>query len=70
MELAEKVSGIDSRLGKVEQKVEDLSGWQKSQNGAIYDVNIKVDRLQFWIMGLLASSVLSLAGTVILLLTS
>jgi hypothetical protein len=60
MELAEKVSVIDSRLGKVEQKVDDLSGWQKSQNGAIHDVNKKVDRLQFWIMGLLASSLISL----------
>jgi peptidoglycan hydrolase CwlO-like protein len=60
LELAEKVNGIDSRLGKVEQKVEDLSGWQKSQNGAIHEVNKKVERLQFWIMGLLASSLVSL----------
>lgn len=60
MELIEKVNGLDARLGKVEQKVEDLGGWQKSQNGAIHDVNKKVDKLQYWIMGVMATSLVSL----------
>jgi hypothetical protein len=61
LQLAEKVNHLEIGLGRVEQRVENLEGWQKTQNGAIHDVNKKVDRLQYWIMGLLASSLVSLA---------
>lgn len=33
-----------------QNEVENLKGWQKSQNGAIHRVEAKVDKLQFWIM--------------------
>lgn len=36
----------------LQARVENLEGWQKSQNGAIHELNAKMDRLYMWIIGL------------------
>ena len=46
---------------KVQANIDNLVGWQKSQNGAIHEVNQKVDKLQFWIMGSAVAAVVNLA---------
>jgi hypothetical protein len=53
---------------KHEISIKDLIRWQKSQNGAIHDANSKIDRLILGIIGILATSILSLLGTIVLLL--
>lgn len=41
----------EGRLSSLESDVENLERWQSKQNGAIHEVNKKVDKLQYWIMG-------------------
>ena len=48
------------RAAKLEADVKNLIGWQESQNGSIDRVAARVDKLQYWIMGLLGTSVVSL----------
>lgn len=48
--------------------VDNLIAWQKSQNGSIGRLNTKVDQILLCIIGLLSTTVLSLLGTVFLLL--
>lgn len=57
-ELAETVAALA-------RDVENLRGWQKSQNGAIHRVedhvervNTRIEKLQYWIMGQLAAVVM------------
>ena len=40
--------------------VSNLTGWQHTQNGTIDQVVARVDRLQYWIIGLIGTSVMSL----------
>lgn len=68
MDLEAQVMDLGKKVATLEADVENLVGWQKSQNGTIQGVADKVDRLQNWIMGLLGTTVLSLLGTVFLLL--
>ena len=60
MELKEGVARLNA-------EVHNLNGWQKSQNGALLrvdqkvdSVNRKVDNLQKWILGVLATIVASI----------
>lgn len=60
MELKEDVARLNA-------EVYNLNGWQKSQNGALLrvdqkidSVNRKVDNLQKWILGVLATIVASI----------
>ncbi len=60
MELKEDVARLNA-------EVHNLNGWQKSQNGALLrvdqkvdSVNRKVDNLQKWILGVLATIVVSI----------
>ncbi len=53
MKLKEDVARLDVEVG-------NLSGWQKSQNGALLRVDQKVDNLQKWILGVLAGVVASI----------
>lgn len=50
---------------KVENKVENLEGWQKSQNGAIHRVEDKVDKLLFLIIAQFAATILGAAGVIL-----
>lgn len=59
---------LAERVAKLEASTDNLVGWQKSQNGSIHRVedktdklNDKIDKLQYWIMGQLAATVLALA---------
>jgi len=56
---------IEERVSVVETDVENLKEWQEKQNGAIHDVNDKIDRLQYWIMGVLATSLITLATLIL-----
>jgi len=49
--------GEVARLGA---DMANLTGWQHTQNGTIDRVAARVDKLQYWIMGLLGTSVMSL----------
>lgn len=36
--LGDRVGDLEVCMGKLEQKVSDLAGWQKAQNGTVRDV--------------------------------
>lgn len=54
---------------RCEEDVKNLVGWQKNQNGSLKMANEKIDKLLFWMAGVVASAALSFLGTIIVLLT-
>ena len=55
MEITERVGKLEIAQARTEERLDNLEGWQKSQNGIIKEVNKKVDKLQYWIMGVMAA---------------
>ncbi len=51
-------------IGELKKAVDSLEGWQRSQNGTIYRVEAKVEKLQYWIMGVMATSIFTLVGLI------
>ena len=49
-------------------EVENLKGWQRSQNGAIYRVEDKVDKLMMGLLTVMMTVAASFLGTIFLLL--
>ena len=43
-------------------RLTNLEGWQKAQNGHLVRTEAKVDKLQYWIMGQLAATLLLALG--------
>ena len=60
MEITERVGELEIAQARTEERLDNLEGWQKSQNGTIKEVNKKVDKLQYWIMGVMAAALGSL----------
>lgn len=55
MEITERVEKLEIAQARTEERLDNLEGWQKSQNSTIKEVNKKVDKLQYWIMGVMAA---------------
>lgn len=55
MEITERVGKLEIAQARTEERLDNLEGWQKSQNSTIKEVNKKVDKLQYWIMGVMAA---------------
>ena len=51
-----EITELGRKVAALETNVENLNGWQKTQNGALLRVDEKVDKLKLWIIGLLATS--------------
>lgn len=60
LEITERVGKLETAQARTEERLDNLEGWQKSQNGTIKEVNKKVDKLQYWIMGVMAAALGSL----------
>jgi len=60
LEITERVGKLEIAQARTEERLDNLEGWQKSQNGTIKEVNKKVDKLQYWIMGVMAAALGSL----------
>lgn len=60
MEITERVEKLEIAQARTEERLDNLEGWQKSQNSTIKEVNKKVDKLQYWIMGVMAAALGSL----------
>ena len=60
MEITERVGKLEIAHARTEEIIDILEGWQKNQNGTIKEVNKKVDKLQYWIMGVMAAALGSL----------
>ena len=60
MEITERAGKLEIAQARTEERLDNLEGWQKSQNSTIKEVNKKVDKLQYWIMGVMAAALGSL----------
>jgi len=60
LEITERVGKLEIAQARTEERLDNLEGWQKSQNCTIKEVNKKVDKLQYWIMGVMAAALGSL----------
>jgi uncharacterized coiled-coil protein SlyX len=60
LEITEIVGKLEIAQARTEERLDNLEGWQKSQNSTIKEVNKKVDKLQYWIMGVMAAALGSL----------
>ena len=55
-----EINGLGERVSGLEHDVNNLCGWQKTQNGSLLRVETNVNKLQYWIMGVLATVVASI----------
>ena len=55
----------EGKIGRMEESIDNLEGWQKKQNGSLQRLEAKVERLQYWIMGVMATSIFTLVGLII-----
>jgi len=55
----------EGKIGRMEEAIDNLEGWQKKQNGSLQRLEAKVERLQYWIMGVMATSIFTLVGLII-----
>lgn len=60
MELADKIDVIENDIASLKADVCNLKGWQKTQNGTIHRVEAKVEKLLYWIMGVMATCIFTL----------
>jgi len=50
----------EADVAKNASRIEALEAWQKRQNGTLDRLDAKIDRLQYWLMGLAAGLVIQL----------
>jgi len=67
-ELAERLAGAEARIAALEADRDNFKRWQEDQNGSIIRVDQKVDRLQFWIMGVAAGAALNFLTAIVTIL--
>ena len=60
MEVENEIIRLNGEVAALQADMRNLTGWQHTQNGTIDRVAARVDKLQYWIMGLLGTSVMSL----------
>ena len=60
MELADKIDVIENDIAGLKADVCNLKGWQKTQNGTIHRVEAKVEKLLYWIMGVMVTCIFTL----------
>ena len=60
MELADKIDVIENDVAGLKADVCNLKGWQKTQNGTIRRVEAKVEKLLYWIMGVMVTCIFTL----------
>ena len=53
---------IEEVVARHDVRIENLEGWQKSQNGALLRIDQKVDKLLYWLMGEMAALILLAIG--------
>ena len=56
----------EGRVSGLEHDMDNMKGWQKSQNGSILRVEEKVDKLVFWQMTTAIGFALTVVGAVVL----
>lgn len=50
------------RVATLEADVENIKGWQKTQNGTLQRIDGKIDKLVYWLMGTMATVVIFVIG--------
>jgi hypothetical protein len=50
----------EGKIGRMEEAIENLEGWQKTQNGSLQRMEAKVEKLQYWIMGVMTTCIFTL----------
>ena len=55
-------SAMAERVATWEADVENIKGWQKTQNGTLQRIDGKIDKLVYWLMGTMATVVIFVIG--------
>lgn len=61
----EDVIELKEDVAAMKRDIDNLKGWQKTQNGTLQRIDGKIDKLVYWIMGEMAAVIL-LAATILL----
>ncbi|MGI6352545.1 MAG: hypothetical protein ACOX6M_12745 [Armatimonadota bacterium] len=56
---------MGERVAKVEKDIENLKGWQKTQNGHLEKIDEKLDRFQWWLVLALGGIAANLAVVIL-----
>lgn len=59
------IIGLERDVAAMKRDIDNLKGWQKTQNGTLQRIDAKIDKLVYWIMGEMAAVIL-LAATILL----
>ncbi len=68
MDHEKEIVYLRGEVATLKANVENLVGWQHSQNGAIHRVDTKVDNLIKLMLGTAGTAALSFLGTIVTLL--
>ena len=58
--MADKIDIIENDVAGLKADVRNLKGWQKTQNGSLQRMEAKVEKLQYWIMGVMTTCIFTL----------
>ena len=50
----------EGKIGRMEEAIENLEGWQKTQNGSLQRMETKVEKLLYLIMGVMVTYIFTL----------
>lgn len=50
------------RVAALEADMDNVKGWQKTQNGTLQRIDSKIDKLVYWLMGTMATVVIFIVG--------
>lgn len=54
----EDVIELKEDVAAMKRDIDNLKGWQKTQNGTLQRIDAKIDKLVYWLMGEMAAIIL------------
>jgi hypothetical protein len=66
--MLERIEGLECDMREVKTKINNLEGWQKTQNGCIFRVEESIDKIKYWMMGVMATTLVTMVGILVSLL--
>jgi peptidoglycan hydrolase CwlO-like protein len=63
--IEERIGTLEKDVSSLKTDVHNLKGWQKKQNDTIDRVEGKIDKLVYWIMGVMATAIFTLLAVVL-----
>ena len=60
--MSQNIVELEREVAAIKTDLDNLKGWQKTQNGTLQRIDGKIDKLVYWIMGEMAAVILLAAS--------